>query len=211
MAISLPTGSGNTGTNDWSDVFNNDNQLVTEIDARDDNYQTIYGAAGLLRPDAAAGTWIVGSVSLNVTGGIFGSMVTSATSVDLSGTTPAILPVTYYWDDADVTIASKTTKLRLRAQVNTNATAWSSVTATIGLYPVTFAGAADNIAFTLGTVVPGSTVALVNPSASTNNQGNSGDFTIPSDGQHCLGVVTSAQLTNNAVSQVSAQVQMRWV
>ena len=92
-----------------------------------------------------------------------------------------------------------------------NATAWSSVTATIGLYPVTVAGGADAIAYTTGTVVTGSTVALANPSASTVNQGNSGDFTVPSDGAFLLAVVTSAQLTNNALSGVHAVVQTRWV
>lgn len=194
MAISLTTGSSNSGSNDWSDVWNNDNDLVTELDAIHDNYQTILNATSIFASDIVASTRFVG-----IQGGV--------SAADLVAEGNAINGLFIYFDDADYTIASKTQKLRVRAQVCTNATAWSSVTATFGLYPVTFAGAADALTATLGTVVTGSTVAIANPSASTVNQGNSGVFAIPADGQYALGVVTSATLTNNAAAFVSAQLQ----
>jgi len=194
MAISLTTGSSNSGSNDWSDVWNNDNDLVTELDAIHDNYQTILNATSVLQQAVVAGTRFVG-----IQDGV------SAANMTAQG--GSVNGLFIYFDDADYTIASKTQKLRVRAQVCTNATAWSSVTATFGLYPVTFAGAADALTATLGTVVTGSTVAIANPSASTVNQGNSGVFAIPADGQYALGVVTSATLTAAASSFISAQLQ----
>ena len=194
MAISLTTGSSNSGSNDWSDVWNNDNDLVTELDAIHDNYQTILNATSVLQQAVVAGTRFVG-----IQDGVSGANMT-AQGDSLNG-------LFIYFDDADYTIASKTQKLRVRAQVCTNATAWSTVTATFGLYPVTFAGTADALTATLGTVVTGSTVAIANPSASTVNQGNSGVFTIPADGQYALGVVTSAMLIAAASSFISAQLQ----
>lgn len=149
----------------------------------------------------AAGTYILGT---RVGGAPLASGGDLTTPTD-----GAVASSFIYFDDADYTVAGRTQKLRLRAQVNANATAWSSVTATFGLYPVTFAGGANALTATLGTVVSGSTVAIANPSASTTNQGNSGDFTIPSDGQYCLGVVTSATLTGNAAALLTAQLQTR--
>lgn len=116
-----------------------------------------------------------------------------------------------YFASADFTVGSLTQKLRVRAQVNCNATSWSSVTGTFGLYPVTFgAGAANRVDLTIGTVVSGSTVAIANPTNAANpNQGNSGDFTIPSDGMYALGLATSATLTTNAAALLTAQLQTR--
>lgn len=165
-------------------------------------YRTLLVAGGAAITDLAAGTYFLPATgNLGLSGGA-GNIFSAGTA------TPAPL---LYFDDADYTVGSKTQKLYLRAQVSTNATAWSSVTATFGLYPVTFAGGNDVLTMTLGTVVSGSTVAIANPGASATSQGNSGDFTIPSDGQYCLGVVTSAQLTNNAASLLSAQLRTRHV
>jgi hypothetical protein len=191
----------------WVDSSRIVDGTVTDTDLASPNnsvYKTILTApATILALDAAAATYALDGTQDND-----GAPYVSGTATTVgSGDVPAI-PLIYF-DDADYTVGSKTTKLRLRAQVNTNATAWSSVTATFGLYPVTFAGAADTLTITLGTVVSGSTVAIANPSASTTNQGNSGDFTIPSDGQYCIGVVTSATLTNNAAALLTAQLQTR--
>lgn len=183
MAITLPiTSRTSSDDNDFADVYANDAQLVTELDDRDGNYQTIFVAGATISLDKAAGTYQVGS------------------GFDF-----------FYFDDADFATSSKTQKLRIRAALGNNGTAWSSVTATVGLYPITFSGGSDTITVTLGTVVSGSTVALANPTANALTQGNSGDFTIPSDGAYCLGYVMSATQTNNAASVLSAQVQTRWV
>lgn len=119
-------------------------------------------------------------------------------------------PPLFYLDDADFSISNKTQKLRVRAQVLTNATA-PARTFTVGLYPVTCAGAADELTFTLGTVVPGSAVAIASPSASSVTQGNSGDFTIPSDGAFALGVTTSGAPATSSVQLIYGYLQTRHV
>ena len=164
-------------------------------------YRTLTFGASTAEASLAAGTYILGTRVAGAPLASGGDLTTPADG--------AISSSFIYFDDADYTVAGRTQKLRLRAQVNANATAWSSVTATFGLYPVTFAGAANVLTATLGTVVSGSTVAIANPSASSVNQGNSGDFTIPSDGQYCLGVVTNATLTANAAALLTAQLQTR--
>lgn len=177
-------------------------------------YRTLLVSAGLASEALPAGTYPLAPPPMGTAAGTDQSLIPSGTArATTIGPTSSMADTTLtpliYFDDADYTVGSLTQKLRLRAQVSTNATAWSSVTATFGLYPVTFAGAANTLTVTLGTVVSGSTVAIANPSASSVNQGNSGDFTIPSDGQYCIGVVTSATLTGNAAALLTAQLQTR--
>ncbi len=159
-------------------------------------YRTILSAGGGVQADLAAGTYPLGH---SIT-------VTVASGSDFQAATDQIDLI--YFDDADYDATSETVVMRVRAQVSNNATAWSTVTATFGLYTVAFAGGNDAITATL-TLVSNSTVALANPGASATAQGNSGDFTIPADNQLCLGVVTSAQLTNNSSAILSAQLQIR--
>jgi len=121
----------------------------------------------------------------------------------------AFVPMIYF-DDADATATSLIQKLRLRAQVNTN-NASPTITFTFGLYPVTFAGGTDTFTVTLGTVVSGSTVAIASPAATSTTSANSGDFTIPSDGQYALGLVTSATMTTASAALLTAQLQTRSV
>lgn len=109
---------------------------------------------------------------------------------------------------ADYSVAGLTTKLCVRASVAANTTQ-PTITFTVGLYPITVAGAADQNTFTLGTVVPGSTVAIASPAASTITVGTGTDFTFPADGAYALGVVTSGTLTNNNASALTARLQVR--
>lgn len=178
-------------------------------------YRQLMAQSCFIGDDLAAGTYALANQLSFLTGALAGSdPVASGGSTYISGATTYYAPVNFhpiYFDDADYTVGSLTQKLRLRAQVSANATAWSSVTATFGLYPLTFAGTTDQLSITLGTVVSGSTVALANPGASATAQGNSGDFTIPSDGLYGIGFVTSATLTNNNMSLLTAQLQTRSV
>lgn len=211
MTLTIPN-PFTTGTDALAaEVNENFDDVATEVNANyaalAGQYKTLLVASVSLYADFGANTYVLGAedvqgnaAPLPSTGNLIGNDASQKWA-----------PPMIYFDDADAIATSLTQKLRVRFQVNTNATAWSSVTATAGLYPVTFAGAADTLTPTLGTVVTGSTVAIANPSASTTNQGNSGDFTIPSDGQYCLGVVTSAALTNNAVALLTAQLQTRSV
>lgn len=126
-----------------------------------------------------------------------------------SGTARAIPVMSFYFAAADYAVAGLTTKLNLRAQILTNATAPTS-TFTFGLYPFTVAGGASTQAITLGTVTSGSTAAIAAPGASGAASATSGDFTIPSDGHYTLAVVVSvANTAANSFSSSQAQLRFR--
>lgn len=194
MAITLPVVSRTSSDDlDYQDVYVNDAQLVSEIDDRDGNYQTILTGGAL----TGANTTIV----LFTTGGSGYANGATTSSLALEG---------LYFDDADYAISSKTQKLRVRAQAIVNTVA-PTVTYTVGLYPVsTIAGSGGTITYTAGTVVSGSTAT---PSVTTSsvNQASSGDFTIPSDGFYALGVVASGSAAGTTLVTVNAQLQTRWV
>lgn len=105
-----------------------------------------------------------------------------------------------YIDPADYAVPTgKALKFRVRYAAATNATA-STVSYTVGLYPVTaFGGAANVTAINAGTVVTGSQPAqLVTPAASTLFEGHTADFTIASAGYYGLAVVNSGAVAANA-------------
>ena len=129
----------------------------------------------------------------------------------MTGAAYARAPVIVYLDDADYLETGGTLKLRLRAQLLCNATA-PAITVTFGLYPITAAaGGSGVLSETIGTVVSGSTVAFTTPSASSQNQGNSGDFTVPADGYYAIGVVGSGTQAANSYLGMTAQLQVRTV
>lgn len=156
-------------------------------------YRTLLFARTNLTTDAAAATYQIGNASNRTSG------------LEIGATES--LPY-FYFDDADYVVTGQTQKLRVRAQVAANATK-PTIKFTIGLYPLTVAGAADTMVPTLGTVVSGSTVEINEPAASTVTSAVGSDFTIPSDGAYMLGVVTSGTLTNNSRVNISAQLQTR--
>jgi hypothetical protein len=177
----------------FADVYGNDAQLVTEIDARDDNYQTLlFGAA----PVANAN---VGTTYMFVVGGSLGVSGSLATS---SGTLPQLIQ----WVAADGLIASKTQKLRLRMQVVVGSTSPSTTVITGGLYPVTIS--AGN--YTLGTVVSGATAASSGLATNTISSFVSSDATIPADGAYCLGVAITTLSVPLGI-QANLTLQTRWV
>lgn len=150
-----------------------------------------------IRTLQAAGTYFLGNE---------GTLVASGGEISTSVGEVKAVPPFFYFDDADYTVASKTQKLRIRAQVAANATK-PTIKFTFGLYPVSAAGGAGILTMTLGTVVSGSTVEINEPAASTVTSGTGSDFTIPSDGAYCLGVVTSGTMTTNSSALMSAQLQ----
>ncbi len=169
-------------------------------------YRTIFSANSYLGFDAAAATYLLGS-QVGQLGSTAQPMV-SGTTMPLSSNSLFVGPPFFYFDDADYTVAGKTLKMRLRAQVAANATK-PAIKFTFGLYPVTVAGEADKFTLTLGAVASGSTIEFNEPAASTITQKEAADFTIPADGAYMLGVVTSGALTNNSVALLSAQLQTR--
>lgn len=177
----------------------------------------------LLKVKRGAGTFSVldnnGSYRVvHEAAGSIGTGITAQTTV-LCGTNSAKSGTTditttnfpsFYFDDADYVISPMTLKMRVRFFIQTNATAPGTQTFTGGLYPYTVAGGSSAFVVTLGTVVAGSTVAIVNPSnSSVAGQGNSGDFTIPADGVYALGFTNSATTATNSLTKVSAQLQVR--
>lgn len=161
-------------------------------------YKTIHFQRGAVGNDNTAGTHIL-IPSGNVKSGVNILLANIATQT----------PMAYLeLDDADYTVGSKTTKLRLTALIITNATA-PAINFTFGLYPVTSAGAADSITLTLGVVVAGSTVAINTPGASTPTRGQGADFNVPADGTYLLGCVTSGTIANNSLALMHARVQVR--
>jgi hypothetical protein len=115
----------------------------------------------------------------------------------------------HYLDADDFTVTGKNTRLRVRGTVCTNATQ-PLITFTFGLYPITFAGAADALTATRGAVVTSSTAAVASPAASSAVTVASSDFAVPGDGVYALGVQTSAQLTNNAAALLVANLEVHW-
>lgn len=201
MAITLPITS-RTGSDDntFQDVKANDDQLVAEFDDRDGNYSTLLFATTGVDDATTSAHYFLHS----------GQAIVEL----VSGGDPQLLnvpaPPLIYFDDADFAVASKTQKLRIRAQIAVNGTQ-PNVTFTVGLYPVTAAGGADALTLTLGTVVGGSTVAFSAPSANTISQSTSSNFTTPSDGAYALGVSLSAQVTANCRALVYGYLQSTYV
>lgn len=172
--------------------------------------------AKLASPNNAAYKTILEASAVEKTAGAFGAGTyslgtgialddSSPTDLLLAGVGPAAVK---YFVAADYAVAGLTTKLRVRAQVSSNATA-SAITFTYGLYPVTFSGGAGVLNVTLGTVVAGTTVAIASPAASTVVSGVSTDATIPADGLYCLGVATSGSPASNHAALLSAELQVR--
>lgn len=169
-------------------------------------YKMLLDGVVPIKDNEAAGTYQFNYE--DTTGGVFN--VASGETIGLAlSTSYPVFGRMIYFDDADFTVGGLTQKLRLRALLATNATSLGTQTVTAGLYPVTVAGTTDNLLFTLGTVVSGSTATFVNPSASTITPAVSGDFTIPADGAYALGFTLSASMANNSAALLSAQLQTR--
>jgi hypothetical protein len=159
-------------------------------------YRLIFSSKQIANSELAAGTYLL-------QGSGAATPIASGANLGAAGELP-------YFDfaKADYEVASKTQKLRLRAQVACNATK-PLIKFTFGLYPVTVAGAGTEFIPTFGTVVTSSTVEINEPAASTVTRAVNSDFTIPADGAYVLGFVTSAKLTANSNTRLSAQLQTR--
>lgn len=124
--------------------------------------------------------------------------------------TTATLPL-YSYTAADF---GNGAKFRLKCRLATNGIAPGTITFTFGLYSVTFAGAASAFVPTVGTVVTGSTAAVVNPLLSTSTDANSGDFTTTAanftDGlAYVAGCNISATTAATTVTKGTATLQTR--
>lgn len=112
---------------------------------------------------------------------------------------------------ADLAIAGVTPKLRVAVELLTNATA-PAASFTIGFYPLaSVAGGTNLLAYTLGAVIAGSTVAIGTPAASTISTGNSTVISLPADGPYLLGVVNDATTAANSEVHVTARLELIYV
>lgn len=120
----------------------------------------------------------------------------------------------FYLDPADWLAGSRTTKLRLRALMFTDAVA-PGVTYTFGLYPVaTFGNSGANLGATIATtsaVVSGSTAVFASPAANGGTRVDSTDFAAPAAGFYFIGLTISAASAANAYVILNARLQMRQV
>lgn len=219
MTVTLPTPESNAGKAEWSEVYGNDKALKDAVDGieakfpvsdanlaspNNSAYRALFSAGQIWRSNATvpAGTYILAGTSSG--NGWTGAEITEASEFEkiASGIN------TFGFDDADYLVTGKTQKLRVRAHIGVNGTK-PTVTFTFGLYPITPGGGNNRLFLTLGTVVPGSTVAITEPAINSFTPGVGSDFTIPADGVYVLGVKTNATLTANSVTVLGAQLQTR--
>lgn len=189
-------------------TFSNGGTLVpTDLNSIEDDYEYAFSTyksvptlespqPGAIAASTTAATYIWGYQGIYAQG--------SAASIYLGG---------FYLDPAEVTAGTRANKLRLRAQCATNSVA-PTVNFTFGLYPISaFGGGSNQVPYinTLGTVVSGSTIAFNTPSASTQTDSNSGDFTWPAAGWYSFGVVVSGTVAANSIPSFLVKLQYRQV
>lgn len=238
MAISLPTGETNKGTNDWSDVYGNDKALKEAGESLEGKFPVTNAnlsgeiEAGKLKgevPDTKLASpnnsvyrslfTNIGSLSNGVAAGTYfvvepsevASGITSPVAEILSGfkANNGRFPTLFNLAAADYTVAGKTAKLQLRGAVLVNGTK-PTMKFTIGLYPITVEGAEKELKIVLGTLATGSGVEVNEPAANTvTRAATSADFVLPSDGLYAFGVVTSATLTAKSAVLIHAELQAR--
>lgn len=115
----------------------------------------------------------------------------------------------FYFDPADYEIPSKKVKFKLTAVCMTPDTA-STITHTLGLYPVTgSSGEGTNLVNTVGEVVAGSTVAFANQAAKTIGVKEAKGFEV-AKGLYALGNLTSGTNTTNCRTVLIAKLQAYW-
>jgi hypothetical protein len=210
--ISDETGSGNlvfsisptfTGTPSapTASANNNSTQLATTayVDAshvsKNAQYYVVDHMHGTITAAVTLGTYF-----MTTAGTAMGTGAASGTPI-----------VGFYLDPADYpTVNGITTKLRISGLVATNNTA-PTVSFTFGLYPLTpLAGGAGQKSWTVGTVVSGSNGGVVTtPSANTNNNAVSSDFSIPAAGVYAIGVALSGTTATNSFQFIKALLQYR--
>jgi hypothetical protein len=140
----------------------------------------------------------------------------TVTSTGTSNVLPGAASTAGYLIDLDPTDFNanvRTTKLRIRVSLVTNAVA-PAQNFTVGLYPIaTYGGvsSAEPVIATIGTVVAGSTVPFTTPGAGARTVQTGADFNFPAAGAYVLGVLPGGATAGGSVQHVIASLQMRQV
>lgn len=132
----------------------------------------------------------------------------------VSGGNAGVSPIDlFYLDTTEFpSVSGLTAKLRLEMILTVNNTAPTG-NFTLGLYPVTKgAGGVNASIYTLGTVISGSDGATVSaPAGSSMAILKGSDFSVPTTGYYCMGIVTTQTVAANSVVHCAAQVKGRYV
>lgn len=171
------------------------NQMQEDTARSVELYRELVSGSARLDAPAGGGPYLLGAA---LTGGITAASAAAGLCV-------------FRWDPewvAESEPVKRTTYLRIRATLLTNATA-PAITFTTGLYPVTAAGgAASTVSVTLGSVITGSTVAFASPAKETLGNGHTEDFAAPAAGYYALAVAVSGSAAASSSVAVRAAVQV---
>lgn len=136
-----------------------------------------------------------------------------AGSTIASGVTVGSTPAMFVYEDADYIVAGRTTQFRLLAGVTTNATAWGTITWTVGMRPLSTTGgtASGQVIYTAGSLVTGSDIGIVNPAINLNTTLVSNSFSLTTANRYLFTVVPSTTGPVNTAIHVACYLQMRHV
>lgn len=113
-------------------------------------------------------------------------------------------------DPADYAIPGKTMQMRLIATYNQNNVALGAgITLTAGLYPVSTTGSTTTLTTSFGTVVTGSTAAVTNIAAQSDQRVVSSTFAAPTADTYAFGVVASG--TTGGFTKIGLRLEYRMV
>lgn len=159
-------------------------------------YRVIHQVGGAIHDGVTAATW-----ALTYGGQLTAFSLASAGSYGVSA---------FHITSGDYAVAGKTTKLNVKASIFTNATA-AAVTLTFGIAPVTAAaGAADQVALTLG-ADSGSAAQWVNPAASSILSSAGADIDLPATGFYAPYIASTGTVAADARIVYNLVVRIRHV
>ncbi len=141
------------------------------------------------------------------------TLTTAGTNVVVNTAAAATAAYLIELDPTDFNANTRTTKLRIKASLVTNAVA-PAQNFTVGLYPIaTYGGAssAEPTVASVGTVVAGSTVTFTTPGAGARTPQTGTDFNCPAAGAYILGVLPAGATAGGSVQDVIAFLEMRQV
>lgn len=156
-------------------------------------------------------TWQDNQIAAGVTAGTFVATLASNSVIAVAGVNSGM--GAFYIDTTELSISGRTTKVRIKAGVRTNAVDPGTTIVTAHLYPVATWGGASTATPTIATV--GASVVSIeivnNPAASTTYTVASADVTVPATGYYTMAFVTTQTIAANAPIQVMSGLDFRHV